>query len=254
MPDIAFIQNSRIGRKLFLLKDDYIEVALTVRGGKQQERISLKTVDREYERIARRFPVLVVIPLVFGGLCLWIVQAILTQETLPHPFGIYPGLFALSFLSAAVRGIPKIDTFQFYNHWKRPIFYIVRERKQAEECDSFVAELVRRIQSAEDGVRSPPDTHQNGNVKVGLSANNVEVLLAGEHRWKASIVLGALSAGLPWLTQITHVFDDCLFMLIFAATVGGIGFCVLSLQVKERFRFFSVVGAALSLVAPLLYR
>jgi hypothetical protein len=252
MADLAFIQKSRIGRKFFLLKDDSIEVTLTFRGKRQQERIMLRTVNDDYERIARYFRSLVVVPLVLSGFCFWIVYVILGQDRLPHEFGLYPGIFALSFLLAAIKGVPKVDTFQFYNHWERPIFYIVRERNQAEECDAFVGELLHRIECAEKGVQLRGEEQANSYAQ--LTPGSLGLLLVGEYRWKTSIVLGALSAGLPWLTQITHRFDDYLFMLIFGATVGGVSFCVLSIQSKERFRFLSLAGAALALIAPLFYR
>ncbi len=249
MASPTFIQSSRVGRSIFQLRGDVIEITQTILGRRQETRIPIKTLSRDYDRIARRMPQLFVIPLVLCIPCFWVIDYILGQKEVPHEFAIYPGLFMLALVVAAMRGVPRIDRFQFYDYWKKPIFHIIREKKQGEECDAFVRELLERIECGENG-RSISD-HKTELEGVSDGLFQVQV---GEHRWKASVLLGVFSAGLPWFDQLARLIGNLQFMLVFGSTVGGLVFCVLSFQSKERLRYLSVFGAALSLIAPLIYK
>ncbi|MFT3867333.1 MAG: hypothetical protein QM715_02435 [Nibricoccus sp.] len=254
MADRVFIQKSRLGLAIFELKNDVVVLSKTQFGKKERTEFLLKSVSAEYQRVARRFAILIAVPLVPSLFCLWLSYELLTRERMPVALIGWPVIFAFFFLIMTIRGIPRVDAFQFFDHWGKPIFYIVRETHQAPECDDFIQELLYRVDCIEKDQAIVADDPLDAGRAIQLSeVNSMAPLFSGEYRWKTSIVFGAFSAGIPWLGALFSLFEELPFPLVFIGTVVGIAFCVLSYQAKERFRHVSLIGAALSMVAPLFY-
>lgn len=47
---------------------------------------------------------------------------------------------------ATLRGVPRVEIFVFFDHWKKPLF-IVREAAQAAACNAFVHDLIDQIEA-----------------------------------------------------------------------------------------------------------
>jgi hypothetical protein len=135
--------------------------------------------------------------------------------------------------------------YQFRNHWGNPIFNIVRERKQARECDAFVAQLVQCIELLANEVPPAPEARADGGSALSTTV--------GQDRWKVSIILGAFAAALPLWQGALHYLGDMAFPFVFLVCVVGVAMGVLSFLAKETWRWLALVGMALSLVPPFFY-
>ncbi|MBK9990445.1 MAG: hypothetical protein IPP19_06855 [Verrucomicrobia bacterium] len=254
MADRIFIQKSRIGLKIFHLKADALEICSHWTGKGETSRIELRTISPEYRRVARRFTALIVVPLVLCVLCLLAALVVMIHGKDFQGLSIGPLMFSGTFLVLTIQGVPRVDSFQFFDCWGRPVFYVVREKNQSQECDDFVRELldhIERIDSAEQ-MAAEDETYPVSAVQLP-SSNDVGYLFSGDYRWKLSIAAGAFSAGVPWVGAVLDLFEELPFPLVFFGTVVGLGYCVLSYQAKERLRHFSLLGAAFALIAPLFY-
>lgn len=253
MTDISFIQRSRIGRGIFLLREDTLEVTVSSFGTKSSNRHLLRSIDLDYQLVAHRFWILILAPLVLGIAAASAAVWILNRPTLPADLAFFPGLFALALLVSSFRGIPRVELFLFLDHWRKPLFFIVRERHQSSECEAFLSVLVERIESLERGsppASSPIQSRDSSAVKLP-EADGDRISLAGQHRWVAAIGCGMLSAGFPIVAP--DEWANLTLMVVLFATASGLTFGVMSFLAKERWRLLAVIGIALSFVAPLFY-
>ncbi len=255
MSSTIFIQDSRIGQRVFHLKGDSLEINGKQFGEEVKLELPIRRISGDYTRGTRRFPLLIVVPLVLSVPCFALIYVILNQNVVPHELIMQPCFFLIFLLPAAIRVAVRVEFFQFYDHWQRPIFYIVREQKQQEECDDYVRALLDRIELLENDLPLPvADRIIEPISSISLpDPNGFAVLLDGELRWKASLIFGAIAAGLPWIAELSRFLDQFQFLIVFGCSIGGVLCCALSFSAKERFRYLSLVGAVLALIPPYFY-
>ena len=250
MADSTFIQNSRIGRCSFQLRNEQIEVSW-LSGARIDKSFTLRTLSPDYTRGTKRFSQLFFIPGLTLIVGLALMAFIFGQETFPHNFVIYPAMYVAVGAYGLVRAIPRTEYFQFYDHWKKPTFFMVREKAQAYECDDYVRLLLDAIDRANRGEKvvqtkaAPIST-----VFLPIPGDSY---FAGEIRWQISLVLGSLSVGVPLIPKLGEYLGDLLFFQVFGCSFAGLVCAVLSYQSTERFRHIALAGAVLSLLAIYTY-
>lgn len=247
----TFLAKTRVGRFLFQIRTDRLEISTGIWPGARPHERLLRTISPRFSRRAVFLPSLVFVPLLFSGVSfalVWLVgqAASVISSLVP---AIYPALFGGIFLVRAIRGIPPVEFYAFRDHWHREIFHIVREKPQAAECDAFVKELVLRIEAASGDLPA----EQAAAVLAGAgpyASSNAIAPPSREDRWLSAILAGGLAAGLPVLPAIrTHEFG---FFLVFLLSLAGLAFAVFSFQAKERFRWCAILGAIAALVPAFL--
>jgi len=252
MSDPIFVQKSRVGRTVFQIRGDQLEIYARNFGRRASGRIPLAQISSDYELVARRFPVLIYAPLGTAALSYALIYAAFHQTTVPREIATGPIVFFAISVLAVFRGVPRLEIFVFQDFWRRPLFYIVRESGQADACNAFVAALLDRIQAAETGEPVDPTTPSefaSSLPKQGLAA----VFGSGQNRWWLALVAGIVSAGVPPALQDLPAFDPYMLPLVIFASIGGLLCGTLSFVARERHRYWSLLGMAFSLVAPLFY-
>lgn len=247
MADSTFIQNSRIGRCTFQLRNGQLEVS-GLSGGRIEKTFALRSLSQDYSRKAKHVLLLFLVPgfVVIVGLTLIIL--LLNQNLFPREFALYPAIYVAFGMVGLVRATPRVEYFQFNDHWKHPAFFIIREKAQAQECDDYVRLLVDQIEKA-----------QNGDVFIQTKAAAISTVFlpnpgdsyfVGETRWQVSLVLGSIAFGVPLIPKSAQVLEgDLFFYVVFAFSFTSLACAFLSYQSKERFRHVALVGAVLSLLA-----
>ncbi len=254
---MAFILRSWTGRRIFQLRSDTLTVSGEYFGQKSIQEIPLRSISPDYQRQAQRFSLLIVVPLILGALCLTLVVWLLTADNeVVQALATYPAIFFIASIVTAFRGVPRTDFFVFSDHWKQPLLSVVRDPKQAKEFDTFVHELLDRIERIE---RDLPPTAANPVAPTMVSAVSVPTLddadsgAPSEWRWLASVIAGALSAAFPWLPKVAPIFDPLVFPVVFFASVGGLCWGIGSFMGKEPRRPWSILSLVLSVIAPVFY-
>ena len=257
MPDATFIQRSRVGMSIFMLRADHLDVTVYHFGAKSSRQIPLKSISSEYQLMAQRFWYLILVPLVLAAACIGVAYAILSEEALPHIWTIYVVIFFVSAVVATLRGVPRVEVFVFFDHWKKPLFFIVREAAQAEECNAFVHDIIDHIEERESDSPKTRSAHATGQ-SPGAAAAALRVapknrLARSEPHWMIALASGIFSAGYPLLAERVTGLGDWMFHMVFLGTFGGLLFGVLSFLAKERMRLLALVGMAFGLIAPVFY-
>lgn len=220
------------------MKGDVLEISLSQASNRGQTQIPLRRISTEYDRFARRVPILYLPYFALCVPCCILVWLILRQNVVPHETIFSPCLGVLFFLMLAIRGLFKVEFFQFYDHWKRPIFFVIREGKQSSECDDFVQTLLERLEQIEND-QPLIDVEEKFAPPIGISLpspDEVSALGYGENRWKAAIIFGVISAGLSWPNAVVLLIGDFQTLIVLGAAIAGAAFSVFSFIAKERFR------------------
>jgi hypothetical protein len=221
----------------------------------------LRTISADYTLAARRVHFLYVVPLVFGAVCFFMIRAMLNH---PLPEGvntliIYPMMFLGAAAVAVLRGLPRIELFVFYDHWRKPLFYFVRETSQRAECDAFIQELLSRIEQSDCEPDPPtaetaaPALPDRPSAVVMPRDASINVFGASQPRWIISVICGIIAFEFSqFANQITD--DPAVYFLVIMPTVGGaLVFGVLSILAKEQKRFLSLAGMLLGIAGPLIF-
>lgn len=158
---------------------------------------------------------------------------------------MFPVMFICTGLWAAVRGIPPVVFYEFLDLSGKSVLHVIRERKQAEECDAFVAALVLRIEMAIHGLPSGEFSRS----LAGLKPSQASAARINQDRWLASIVLGGLGAVIPMVPGYDFTAEPFIILLC----TGGAALGVFSFLAKEPRRWFAVLGIVLSLIPPYFY-
>jgi hypothetical protein len=257
MEPVIFIQRSRLGRSIFMLGSEHLDVTAFNFGMKSAQKFSLKSISTDYQVIAHRYWFLILVPFVMAAACIGLSYAILSQDAIPHGPVFHVGIFLAAFIIATFRGVPRVEHIVFLDHWKKPLFYIVREAAQAEACNAFVDDLIDRIEEIETGIprtASPPVTLRGSiSVRYGQTVASSQMQVRSYHYWILAICSGALSAGYPIAAETVAALKQGMFPVVILGTFGGLLFGVFSFVAKERMRVLSLAGVALALVAPLFY-
>ncbi len=138
----------------------------------------------------------------------------------------------------------KFEILSFHNHWKKTEFQIIREYKQQEECDAFVAALIEAIKNPEArrDLSESPSAQKSKPSFITYSAGGEKNL---SWRWQASIHVGI---GAVVLACVHSFYPDALvFMVMLCCNATGVAFAVMSYLEKEPKRHASLIGALLAI-------
>jgi len=242
----TFIQNSRVGRCSYQLRNDHIEVS-KLTGKRIDLKFPLQTLSSEYSRGSRQFLHLFIAPGLALIIGVGVTVFILGQDTFPHNFAVYPLMLAVLGAWGVVRATPRTEYFQFYDQWKKPAFFIVREKAQAQECDAYVRLLLDEIERVNRGEKGAPT--KAAPISTVFLPPPQDTYIAREIRWQISLIMGGLAVGVPLIPKASEYLGDLLFIQFVVCSLTGLVCAFLSYQSKERFRHLALIGAALSLLA-----
>jgi hypothetical protein len=253
MADLVFIQRARLGRTIYRLRGDQLEISEIGVGAQPTNTRALREIFPGYTLTSKRVHWLYGLPLALAVIGFSIfVQLLRTHEEAFHHWMLEIGVFSTLSLAAAIRGFPKVDYFTFYDRKRVPVIQILREDKQSAECDKFVEELVYRIEqiTAHRSIaEQPARSHPVSSVRFSFPDNELSLNAGQQFRWAAAISCGVAGVILPLLprvpgTLLADVVMPAVYLLSFAALCLG----YFSFAMRERWRFASLVGMALAFV------
>lgn len=255
-PIPTFVQNSRVGRTYFQIRERTLSVSSHVAdSGFAESSFDLRTIDPDYKPQVLRLHTLLIIPGIAAVLSFFVVWGLMQIEALPRFAVIYfiqwPAIVFAVALALAIRGSRRIEYFVFRDYWKRDAFTIVCERAQREECAAFISTLVETIEVLQADI--PVEQRAQELQRIGRESPTEN---AGRRRWamwKLSITCGALVAGTPWIPGVGQYFYQELFVVFLALCVGGVALSYFSFDQREPGRWWSLLGAGLAIVPIFLY-
>lgn len=252
MAALVFIQRSRLGRVVFTLRDDELEVMTQFFGNRFERKIPIRSIATDYHAVAHRSTRLIVLFLILAGVCIFLARLAFTQSVLPTIVGIYPTMFAVGFAAGALAFARRLEGYQFTDRWQRPLFVILREHDQIEECDAFVRELLDRIERQDAGLplgngREPPQRAASA-VRVGTGEGEE----APAAQWKRAIIAGVVAAGYPLaFFRMPELAEFSLPVFIVAST-AALMTSGLSFVRNEPRKYWSLLGLALCAIPIVL--
>lgn len=252
-PVPTFVQNSRIGRTIFQLKGDTLLVSDLGPAGGGDRTIDLRSIDPDYQPEAFRVDLLVIMPLLMAAvsaLVVWGVSRLFGAIGHVVPGGMFfhlalwPLLIFAGSLRSAIRGSRRVERFVFCDHRQKPLFAIVCEREQREECRSFMALLVAAIESVQSGLPAEDRSRLLAEISAENRAAEADPPLP---KWALSLACGVFAGVFPRVPWVGRYFYEDLFLFFLAACVGAMAFCYYSFDQREPRRHWSLLGAALAL-------
>jgi hypothetical protein len=256
MASPTFIQESRLGRAIFQIRDGALYISLArLSGGFNELHFDLRSLDPKYKPVAVRLNFQLLVSGVVLFLCsfaLWGLyqQSLIPQEALGY-FRQWPVYGIVLSLIMAIRASSRVECFLFSDHWGKPKFFIVRERRQTVECEAFIDALIAHIGIAQSSL--PGNEREAVLRKLSLEEVAAPQTELDVPYWKLSLVLGILAASIPWIPNLAYYFVGLEFMLVFSLCVGGAVFCAFSYTTNESNRHWSLLGLILSLIPPFFY-
>jgi len=209
----------------------------------------------DYQLVARRFPMLIVVPLLVAVASYGLIYLVFHQSIVPRELATWPIVIFATSIVALIRGLPRLELFVFFDYWKKPIFYIVREAREAEACNAFVAALLERVEAvgtdSGDGTATPPQPTPAAAASPAESSSGVPS--QRQYCWLVAVVAGALSAGFPPAVQSLPAFDGLILPVVILSSLASLLCGTFAFVAQERLRYWSILGMALAMVAPLFY-
>jgi hypothetical protein len=250
--DVVFIQRSRVGRTIFTLREKELEVASHAFGQKYERTLPVRSISADYQVGAQRINRMIVGPVLVALACFSAAAWLLTHDMWPQMLGLYAGMLGVSFLLLGLRFIRRVEYFTFRDHWQRPLFSILREHEQSEECNSFVCQLLDRIERAESG---QPEEARIRAAAPPMSAVRLPDDSGRErppnHRWLVSIIGGAISTVFPPVSESFVASPAALAVVVMFSTIGLI-WAGMSFAAKEPKRLWASLGIVLS-IGPIFW-
>ncbi len=224
-----------------MLHDDEIEITTSTPNGSAATRFSLRAISADYTVQGLHFTagVVALFVLAVAGIALAIYLSRL-GEPFVH-FALHPLIFAGAMALTGVRMIPRFDRFEFSDHWRRPLFAIARERDQIEECDTFISDLLSRIErtTAPRDAATPEPTPEFDEV----------VDREPEWKWKVSVVAGAVTLAVTIAGGYSHdVASVAIFFLMGGPMCAAVA-SWLSFVEKEPHWRWGLLGLTLATIA-----
>jgi hypothetical protein len=247
----VFIQRSRLGRVIFWRRGDVLEITHEILGRKSKREIPIRSISSDYQIGSRRVWMLVIGPLVLATVCLAIYRTV-SQVAIPvaHVFTVHLLMLGATALWASFKGLPRVEYFTFKDQWHRPLFSIVREPEQSENCNAFVADLLDHIDRLEQGLPEAA-VAKNPGVSPIRSTLALPAEADQQNRWQLALAAGAVSAIFPLVT--TELVRSVLGApVVVVASACGLAAGLRSLMKKEPRKNLALVGIVLSLV-PLVF-
>lgn len=237
-PPRVFILRSRIGRRIFTLKDDVLEVSVTSLDRRSEAVIPLRRISPDYEVGAARNNSAIAILLIPGVLLGYFAWFLLSQDRIPRYLAIYPIIFGGAFITAAVQLIPRFEYFVFKDHWNRPLFTILRERGQTAECEAFIHAILDSVEGIE------PTTS---------CADEAFAEPPAQYWWIFAIVAGLGAVVVHVLASRNALVAFYYVPFVVLASGGGISAAIGSFLTKERQKWWSLIGLVLSAIPMALH-
>lgn len=243
----TFIQNAWLGgRAIFHVSGAKIEISSRSLGQKLEAQFLLSELSPVSRRISEFKPKLALI--LFGmaflaGNFVWWLHDI--DEHLGKLIVHYCYPFIAIPVALGVRALFPFVRFEFRKVDGGAAFQIFEEVHQKKACAAFVAQLSLCIEAAKGSVL----TSEIGSLLDRLEPTSTPV----EHRWKGSMIFGALAVLLPPIPSYADVLGGVGVLVVMGCTIGSMIFCAVSFSAKERFRWLSLLGASMGLVPPFFY-
>lgn len=246
MNTVVFIQRSRFGRTIFLLHADSLEVSSHLFGQRSSSTFPLTTISNDYEIRAQRNLGLVAAGLVVAGVCLSVLRFMLHQEGEFWRMFMYPpGMLLVASLIFTIAHYPRLEFFTFTDHWKRPLFSILRESEQAKECNAFVATLLDRL-----------DENPKGESALDIPTERLIEEAPLQTCWLLAVIAGFIAASYPLLHFAPPPIDELTFLslpVVIVAETTAVFATGHSFSRKERRRHFCWLAVIFCAVPFLFY-
>lgn len=255
MPAATFIQNSRAGRAIFEISRDEVHVSSWMLGRRGELRVPVRELSPNYVPGSVR-----IYTALYGSLAgvlvcsatLWLLYRTDAVPEGPQGFLAHWPLIGLAAsLVNAIRFTPRVEFFTFCNQWGRPVFSIVREKKQAAECDAFILTLVAAIELAHSEMS---EADRKDALRPLLDELQSSAVVSGDvPKWQLSLATGLAAVLLPLLPGVIASWGDLLFFVEFPLCVVAMAFGILALWNREPRRWWGLLGVALGLVPLFFY-
>lgn len=183
---------------------------------------------------------------------LWLIH---NSKQLPDGVSGYlahwPLIGLIASLITAIRYTPRVEYYTFCNQWGRPVFSIVREKKQWAECDAFIVALVAEIELAHSEMN---ERERREVLRPLLHDLQTSALVTGDVlKWKISLALGGAAILLPVMPGVVSSLGELLFFLEFSLCVVAMAFGVLAIWNREPNRWWGVLGFIFGLAPLFIY-
>lgn len=255
MPAATFIQNSRAGRAIFEISRDKIHVSSWLLGRRSELRVPIRELSSKYVSGSVR-----IYAVLYGSLAgvlvcsaaLWLLYHTDAVPEGPQGFLAHWPLIGLAAsLINAIRFTPRVEFFTFCNQWGRPVFSIVREKKQAAECDAFILTLVAAIELSHSEMS---EADRKDALRPLLDELQSSAVVSGDiPKWQLSLATGLAAVLLPILPGVIASWGDLLFLIEFPLCVVAMALGILAIWNREPNRWWGLLGVALGLVPLFFY-
>jgi hypothetical protein len=255
VPAATFIQNSRAGRAIFEISRDEVHVSSWMLGRRSALRVCLRELSPNYVPGSVRIYAILYGSLAGVLVCSAALWLLYHTEAVPEgPQGFlahWPLIGLAASLVNAIRFTPRVEFFTFLNQWGRPAFSIVREKRQAAECDAFILTLVAAIELAHSEM---PEADRKAALRPLLDELQSSAVVSGDiPKWQLSLATGLAAVLLPILPGVAASWGDLLFLTEFPLCVVAMAFGILALWNREPRRWWGLLGVAHGLVPLFFY-
>jgi hypothetical protein len=240
----VFIQRSRLGRVTFVLRDREIETFHGARGGPTPAVISLTDISPDYEVGVVRLPKLAMIMLVISAGLIALAWHVFCLE-FPWPiFSMIPAMAAVIPAIIGVMFVRRIRFLRFYDRSRELLFIIAHEWPQVAESETFVADLLNRIERANaQALISPP-------MRRGLIEGTDP---KPEWHWAIAIASGTITIGWPTIACWLRELHSPVPFVVLGGTAAAIVAALYSYAAKESRRHWSIVGVTLAVATFIIF-
>jgi hypothetical protein len=243
MQDIVFIQRSRFGRTIFVLRGETLAITARQFGVETAHTYHVALIRADYRVSTRRAVGFIILTAVVGVVATGAIWFLIRHPPPWEHFVKYPAIVLLACLWQVWLHARPLETFMFTDHWQQPLFSVVREPHQARECDAFIAELVdgigrlERGQPAVDPAQTIPDLPDDPPAEV---------------RWIIAVSAGIVAFVFPlvaWRFAAVGLF--AIPVVVVTGTCGLLA-TVQSYSARERKRRWCWLGLGLCIATILL--
>jgi hypothetical protein len=252
MANKVFIQRGNFGRRVFLLKAESLELTITTEKSTSKAEFSLKSISSDYSVHSHQM-----------GRFFFVPMALATIVTIASlfvaGFGVVGGYVifyslavAVFFIFLAVRGLRPVEYFNFYDHWKNPLFSVVSERGQEEDCKEFVAALIDRLEQVESGITLGEARASNLPKKFSMALPSAEDDSAKQY-WKLAFIAAVVGISYPPIEAMAEKEAPFGFMVALGGITCAIAASIASFSKREPHRYWTIIAIALSLVPFAIY-
>jgi hypothetical protein len=235
------------GRAIFHVSGDKLEVTTYGLSGKSEFVYPLGDLSPHCTKVSQRKLALAFGLLAISAILGAVIWKGLTSDEPANHFIYKLGLFLAVIFSYSVRAMLPFVHYEFRRQDGQKAFNVFRELHQTKECDAFVSQLSLCIEAAQGGLIPADISGHLRDIETGKKG------LPIENKWISALVFGACAALLPLIPGYTDILSGFGALLVIGCTIGGMSLCVLSFLAKERWRWLSLIGAALGMVPPLFY-